>query len=48
MKATDYYAYKHPLFVNLLTYSDLCCGIFTSVTTQMWNDTEESGWDYID
>ena len=44
----DYYAYKHPSWVRLLIDGDFYYAIFTSVATQLCDDFEEAGRDYID
>ena len=44
----DYYAYKHPSWVRLLINGDFYYATFTSVATQMCDDIEETGRDYID
>ncbi len=44
----DYYAYKHPSWVRLLIEGDFYYATFTSVATQLYDDIEEAGRDYID
>ena len=44
----DYYAYKHPSWVRLLINGGLYYATFTSVATQLYDDIEEAGRNYID
>ena len=44
----DYYAYKHPSWIRLLIDGDFYYATFTSIATQLCDDIEETGRDYID
>lgn len=44
----EYYAYKHPSWIRLLINADFYYATFTSVATQLCDDFEEAGREYID
>jgi hypothetical protein len=47
-EGTDYYAYKHPSWIRLLIDDNFYYATFTSVATQLCDDIEEAGREYID
>ncbi|MEE9345381.1 MAG: hypothetical protein V3U88_07215, partial [Methylococcales bacterium] len=47
-EGTDYFAYKHPSWVRLLINDNFYYATFTSVATQLGDDIEETGREYID